>query len=312
MDGSAIQIVVEQKGLFEHELGHLLGLDDYGYECAWEEAALMPGTGGPRKVPSLFSYGDGPRSWQALVDDPSKYSADYFKNCRSDDEVTVRDKKDLSAIYYPRAFTGNGFDFQLVNFEQIWRFEVIIPPSDPDPSATGHYDGDDACDAGLGRRYAYNAHGWIIMHRAKGSTGAWKALRKDTAGTTDLSDGSVVFFRTSDLTGDVLASHDSSKKPTELFEMHGPPLVTGVGRAVSPRDCNYLAVHVNLLEPAYALIRNHEFVVVGVTRGDPLVNDVFTDGTSRSNVRLDLGGGLKQWTLGEPSAVMTFPRARAS
>lgn len=312
VDGSAIQIMSVHDRLFKHELGHLLGLDDYGYECAREEWVSLPGSGPPRrgeyKVPSLYSYEDGPRSWQALIDDPSKYNSDYF-NCRSDNAVTARDKKDLSAIYYPRAFTGNGFDFQLVNFEQIWRFEVIIPPSDADPSVTAENGSFDACDAGLGRSYVYNAHGWIIMHRAKGSSGAWEALRKDTAGTTDLSDGSVVFFRTSDLTGVVLASHDSAQKPTKLFEMHGPPLETGVGRAVSPDDCNYLAVHVNLLEPAYANIRNHEFVVVGVTRGDPLVNATNLDGTSRSNVLLDLGDGLKQWTLGEPSAVMTFPLA---
>ena len=37
VDGSAIQIIVVQDRLFEHELGHLLGLDDYGYECAWQK-----------------------------------------------------------------------------------------------------------------------------------------------------------------------------------------------------------------------------------------------------------------------------------
>ena len=74
----------------------------------------------------------------------------------------------------------------------------------------------------------------------------------------------------------------------------------------NPKDCIYLVVNVNLLEPAYASIRSHEFVVVGVTRGDPKVSSRNPDGASRSNIALDLGDGVKQWTLGQPSRVMVF------
>ena len=224
------------------------------------------------KVESLYSYGDGPRSWQALVDDPSQYKPDYF-NCRSN-TVTTRDKSDLSAIYYPRAFTENKFAKTVLEYGvHIWRFEVRFPPHDPVPSFVEKENGSDfhACDAGggSGRKYVYNAYGWIIMHRAKGSSGAWQPLRKDTAGTTDLSDGSIVFFQPSHFADlkKVVVSHSNTDRPTELFQLYR--LWKGKVPVENPKDCIYLVVNVNLLEPAYASIRSHEFVVVGVTRGDP-------------------------------------------
>ncbi len=310
VDGSAIQIVSEVfPGLFEHELGHLLGLDDYGHECAWEEVVSSAGVRRPGrsvyKVPSLYSYKDGPRSWQALIDDPSKYNSDYF-NCRSD-TLTTKDKKDLSSIYYQRAFEGSSYTvFQVAGPEgrRFWRFQIAVPPSDPMPSNLLRRVAN-VCDAEWGKAggrwtYVYNAYAWIIMHRAKGSTGAWQPLRNDTAGTTRLDDGELVVIRPSDF--DSPKKYDSGNPPEELLEYIYPTTTP----STRPQDCWYLAVNVDLTEPAYANIRSHEFVVVGLTRGDPLVNASNLDGTSRSNILLDLGDGAKQWTLGEPSAVMTF------
>ncbi len=324
VDGSAIQIVIVQERLFEHELGHLLGLDDYGYECAWHKEVPEAGEGQqPRKreykVPSLYSYKDGPRSWQVLVDDPSKYKSDYF-NCRST-TVTDRDKRDLSAIYYQRAFEGNRysmFQAKIANqIKQFWQFQIAVPPSDPSPSTllprAPH-----VCDAEWGKEnegwaHVYNAYAWVIMHRAKGSTGPWKALRKDTAGTTRLDDGKLVSFKPSDLLKP--KGRDLSQPPREVLELINPMenSLDGAGTGVSttpanrPNDCVHMAVNVDLTEAAYANIRSHEFVVVGLTRGDPLVSESNLDGTSRSNILLDLGDGAKYWTLGEPSAVMTYP-----
>ncbi len=308
VDGSAIQIVVEQDGLFEHELGHLLGLDDYGDECAWEKWVSSPGSGLPRsreyKVPSLYSYKDGPRSWQVLVDDPSKYNRDYF-TCGSD-TVTIRDKEDLSSIYYPEAFLESSYDYFSIWTEKIWRFKIATPPIDPNPSESADTDAWRVCGPGEASTYVYNAYAWIIMHRAKGSSGAWKPLRKDTAGTTRLTDGELVVFRQSDFfrNNTVRTEFGRLTRPTELLELHVPDVLRYSVRSL---DCKFLVVNVDLSEPAYASIRSHEFVVMGLTRGDPLVNADNLDGTSRSNILLDLGDGAKQWTLGEPSAVITFP-----
>ncbi len=306
VDGSAIQIVTVHRRLFEHELGHLLGLGDYGHECAW-----VAGTS-PRKVPSLYSYRDGPRSWQVLVDDPSEFHSGYF-DCRSS-TVTDRDEADLSAIYHPRAFEGSRYSkFEIEDTEDsFWRFQIAIPPSDSSPSKHPQtYP--NACvpwrgPAGEERRYVYNAYAWVIMHRAKGSTGAWKALRKDTADTTNLDDGDLVVFKPDNFipTSKTLKLYDAKKQPKGLLELIDPVTSTPVSRVNRPDDCIYLGVNVDLTEDAYENIRSHEFVVVGLTRGDPLVDTNNLDGTSRSNILLDLGDGAKYWTLGEPSAVMTY------
>ena len=263
-------------------------------------------------MPSLYSFQKGPRSWQALIDDPSKYNSDYF-NCRSN-TLTTRDKKDLSSIYYQRAFEESSLRYYTTGGKDIWRFEIALPPSDPklSKSVTTHFAY--PCDADWGQSgrkwtYVYNAYAWIIMHRAEGSSGAWQPLRKDTAGTTRLDDGKLVSFKPRDFFK--ASEHYSSFVPTEdlplkLLERRPQLYLYPLRR---PQDCNYLFVNVDLTEPAYANIRSHEFVVVGLTRGDPLVNASNLDGTSRSNVRLDLGDGAKLWTLGEPSAVMTLPES---
>ena len=248
----------------------------------------------------------GPRSWQALVDDPSKYTSNYF-TCRSK-TITSRDIRDLSSIYYPRAFTGNRYaehlyeGFELGRGRQIWRFEIVIPPADSKPSNTAVPP--DVCSAERGATYTYNAYAWVILHRAKGSSGAWRALRKDTAGTTLLTDGDLAFFKRSDLDSPI-TERGLAAPSGKLVEFINP--VNFDLPSSRPRDCVFVAVNVDLREAAYASIRDHEFVVVGLTRGDPRVNAGNLDGTSRSNILLDLGDGAKQWTLGQPSAPMTFP-----
>ena len=191
--------------------------------------------------------------------------------------------------------------------ESFWRFQIAIPPSDSSPStqAPGNPDVCDAKQGQAGWVYVYNAYAWVIMHRAKGSTAAWKALRKDTAGTTSLDDGDLVVFTPGNFshTSNAPKDYDAKSGPVDLLELIDPVTSTPVNR---PDDCVYLGVNVDLTEDAYENIRSHEFVVVGLTRGDPLVDTNNLDGTSRSRVLLDLGDGAKYWTLGEPSAVMTY------
>ena len=281
VDGSAIQIVAYNRGsdvaLFAHELGHLLGLDDYGFQCAWEDRP----TGIPpniqttsRKHPSLFSYNSGPRSWRALIANPSLHTANYL-DCRSPD-ITTRDEEDFRAIYRPKRFTNNRFVSETVNRANVWRLEFGYPPTDVNPTATG------------GRSKVYNAYQWLILHRAPNPgrqpnadctySGPYATLRADTRDdtTSGTSNNRLLAFTLEQLTD------------------------TGEMDDLGSLQDDHFRLNTNFDTTA---LREHQFIIVGITRGDPLADDTLPLGTEKSVVNLDLNGDgvVEEWTLGEPS-----------
>ena len=256
---------VNSDRLFAHELGHMLGLGDYANACAWKTSTSTP-------QPSLFSYGNGPRSWRVVINDPSEYTNNYF-NCRSPD-ITTRDKEDFRAIYRPQKFTNNNF---IKGTRDMWRLDFGNPPTDHNPSKGGRAD-------------VYNAYRWLVMHRAP---------------------------------------NNPRRQPSEDCTYSGdytpPPLIANANDGGStPRDKLIALSQKNLTDPnkmrnwgsqqngRFRLntnfntdaLRDHEFIIVGITRGDHLAKDSLPIGKERSVVSLDLdeNGTMEKWTLGEPSA----------
>ncbi len=129
------------------------------------------------------------------------------------------------------------------------------------------------------------------MHRAPSDSdgnysGPYKPLHRDTIGSANnLDDGELITIKRGNFI-------DSLNNPVWLNIRNGR-----------------LGLNIDFLHPTYALYRRHEFIVVGLTSGDPKVDASLTDGEARSVVSLDLDGDgdAEEWTLGTPSAPFTIP-----
>ncbi len=283
--GSAIQIVHDRVGsdvaLFAHELGHLLGLADYGYTCAWETTSVSPYSQTTQsKHPSLFSYSNGPRSWQAVITDPNLYSTGYF-NCRSS-TITTRDEKDFRAIYRPKRFTNNRFirDEDSSNGDEVWRLDFGHPPRDKNPTATRK------------SKNVYNAYRWIVMHRAPKKTTPPRQPNEDCTYEGDYT------ILTADTSFDMPTPTTSDD---ELIALTAENLISKMPvTSLGSRQHGRFRLNTNFNTDEF---REHQFIVVGITRGDHLADASLTVGMESSVVSIDLDGDgvLEKWTLGEPS-----------
>ncbi len=285
VEGSAVQIVASKgatdTALFAHELGHLLGLADYGFQCAWEDRVTGGSPDHPQitsdKLPSLFSYSDGPRSWRAVIANPRLFTdaADYF-NCRSPN-ITPRDEQDFRSIYRPKRFTNNRFISETTDPNGIWRLEFGDPPTDVNRRAN------------TGLNTVYNAHRWLILHKAPDDEtplpGA-DCTYNDNAYTTLTADTNKMATDT---------SSDDELLVFTLGQLKNPP-----SNSLGTIQNGHFRLNTNFNTPP---LRQHKFIIVGITRGDPKANDSLALGVEKSVVSLDLDGDgvLEDWTLGEPS-----------
>ena len=91
-----------------------------------------------------------------------------------------------------------------------------------------------------------------------------------------------------------------------------PEQVSGGDSSAGKLDGDrFVLTKVDLNAPEFSSLRvaGHEFVVVGVTRGDPMgdsgksLNPADAADLEHAVMRLDLGSGVGEWTLGAPVSV---------
>ena len=250
---------------FTHELGHYLGLADYGNNCHWINDNTIES--------SLMADGLNPdwRDYQRIVNTQNPEAT----KCRSD-TITKRDKEDLHTIYHPAAFASLNTRFipgpSTNPDEYIEYFVVGSPPQDLD-----------------GRNY-YNAYRYVILHRAPQGTNP----NPNPNTFTQLMNGSQPVVLTQEQLTDMDPQDDVGYLDT---------------------NGHFVLTDINLGDEAFANFRSqgHEFVFVGVTRGDPQrdpdkpLNPVSAAGLVHAVMSLDLGldastglAGEHNWTLGTP------------
>ncbi len=243
---------------FTHELGHYLGLADYGNNCHWINNNTIES--------SLMADGLNPdwRDYQRIVNTQNPEAT----KCRSD-TITKRDKEDLHTIYHPAAFASLSSGL-IPGKPSMEHFVVGSPPQDLD-----------------GRSY-YNAYRYVILHRAPQGT------NPNPNTFTQLM-------------------YDAT--PSNSRDAHVPVVFTPEQVEDAVDSNSMMLTSVNLVDSDFANFRSqgHEFVFVGVTRGDPQrdpskpLNPVSAAGLAHAVMSLNLGldastglGGEHNWTLGTP------------
>ncbi len=229
---------------------------------------------------SLMSYGSNRndwRDWRRLVNTQN----DEAFECRAD-TITRRDQEDLHSIYHPAAFRslntriipGAPASSNRPATPAMEHFVVGLPPQDLEGNSH------------------YNAYRYVILHRApQGSSSVPNAF-------TPLMNGSTPVALTQEQLTDTDIVPQNSVDAGEL-DANG----------------NFVLTSVDLNDSVYTALRatGHEFVFVGVTRGDPQrdpgkpLNPVSAANLAHAIIPLDLGlpastglDGVRNWTLGTP------------
>ena len=262
-----------------HEIGHFLGLGDYGFGCY--RLSLADTTA------SSMSYGmnvSDVRDWQRKVaaQDPAA------TECASHDP-TQRDKEDLHAIYHPAAFPSP--DFVREGSGDKWKLRFGLPPQDLRATLNVH-------DKEYKYRY-YNAYAYVVLYRT-GSTGAFQLL-KNNAGKASLTTGDPIILTPNQIENPTQGTDDTSDDVGTRV-----PLVAGDSRS------EVFKLNLTFDAGADSALRGKEFAIAGLTRAHPVVWG--GHGAAHQTFRLNLlddDPALETWTVGD-LAVVKIPPATST
>ena len=274
--GSVIHITknvpaAELERYIVHELGHFLGLGDYGQGC--RRITLNDTT------KSVMSYGLQELDWRdwdrrVLTQDPEAVECETST-------PSARDKADLQAIYIPDAFRNPAFERVGTTGDQ-WELKFGLPPQDNNQTKT------------------YNAYRYVVFYRT-GSTGTLQLL-KNNAGKASLTTGNPITLTPAQIEKPVVAdpvppgSSNSDGSQTNDESNDWGVLVNYIaGDATSE-----LVFKLNLTFDVGEIssLRGKEFVIAGVTRA-PFVE---SSASARPRVNLNLfeeDPALEEWRVGE-------------
>ena len=208
-----------------HELGHFLGLGDYGFGCAK--------LGTDR---SVMSYGAG-HQYTATITDLRGRCFPLTNTGDPADMISARDIQDLSAIYSPSRRGGVTVSVNSGFTVGHYYLSRGVPPIDVE------------------FRRVDSSRLYAVFTREIGSVGDARYLGRYTREFIDMA---------------------NAADPGILLSGYNPTGHT---------DANY------------DITRSYEFLLVGLTRGDPLRTPAATVGSRHSVYSI----GPESWTLGEPA-----------
>ncbi len=262
--GSVIHITknvprAELERYIVHEVGHFLGLGDYGWGC--RRITLDDAT------KSVMSYGLQELDWR-----------DWDRRVRTQDSEALecqtstpsaRDKADLQAIYIPDAFRNPAFVRVGTTGDQ-WELKFGLPPVDTIGTKT------------------YNAYRYVVFYRT-GSTGALQLL-KNNAGKASLTTGNPII-----LTPAQIEKPEKDATPTNTGDDVGAlkdySLPDGTSQKVFHLNLTFDVGEVSSL-------RSKEFVVAGVTRATFVESSASARPRVNLNL-FDEDPALEEWRVGE-------------
>ncbi len=209
-----------------HEVGHFLGLGDYGFGCH----RLTSNTA----VKSAMSYGWQVMDWR-----------DWQKRVITQDAGAVecqtstpssKDKADLQSIYVPAAFQNPSFVRKGSSGDE-WQLKFGLPPTDT-----------------LGSK-SYNAYTYVVFYRT-GSTGALHLL-KNNQGKASLTTGNPIHVTPTLIENPAVDKDGNTKNDVGARVDHVLP--DGSTQKVFQLNLTFDAEEVSGL-------RDKQFVIAGVTR----------------------------------------------
>ncbi len=210
-----------------HEVGHFLGLGDYGWGCH----RITSNTA----VKSAMSYGwrvmDW-RDWQRRVISQDAGAVECQTSIPSS-----KDKADLQSIYVPAAFQNPSFVRKGSSGDE-WQLKFGLPPTDT-----------------LGSK-SYNAYAYVVFYRT-GSTGALQLL-KDNQGKASLTTGNPIHV-TPHLIQNPTKDATPGNKHDDVGARVDHVLPDGSTQKVYQLNLTFDAEEVSGL-------RDKQFVIAGVTR----------------------------------------------
>ncbi len=288
LEGSVIHITgfagdAELVRYIVHEVGHFLGLGDYGLGCH----RLTSNTA----VKSVMSYGWRAldwRDWQRRVITQDAGAVECQTSTPSS-----KDKADLRSIYVPAAFQNPSFVRKGSSGDE-WQLKFGLPPTDT-----------------LGSE-SYNAYAYVVFYRT-GSTGALQLL-KDNQGKASLTTGNPIhiapgLFQDSATSGD---SEEDSEDSVEgaVSGQDGDDLGSLVDHVLSDGSTQKV-FQLNLMFDAGEVsgLRGKQFVIAGVTRTQ-FAGSVSTRASVSLNLLTD-DPASETWWVGELS-VATIPARPSS